>query len=69
MQQLMERTQGLVLLTGTPMPVHPAEVRDLLCLLGRLEEGGARRTLVPWHIHPLGPTHASHLDIDRLSPP
>lgn len=31
---LVERTQGLVLLTATPMQVHPVEVYDLLRLLG-----------------------------------
>ncbi len=30
MQGLKERTQGLVLLTATPMQVHPIEVWDLL---------------------------------------
>ncbi|ARV59175.1 helicase [Nostocales cyanobacterium HT-58-2] len=34
MQQLKERTQGLVLLTATPMQVSPIEVWDLLNLLG-----------------------------------
>ena len=34
MQRLRERTQGLVLLTATPMQVHPVEVWDLLNLLG-----------------------------------
>jgi len=34
MRQLKERTQGLVLLTATPMQVHPVEVFDLLGLLG-----------------------------------
>ena len=34
MQGLKDRTQGLVLLTGTPMQVHPVEVWDLLNLLG-----------------------------------
>ena len=34
MQGLKERTQGLVLLTATPMQVHPIEVWDLLHLLG-----------------------------------
>ena len=32
MQGLKDRTQGLVLLTGTPMQVHPVEVWDLLNL-------------------------------------
>jgi SNF2 family DNA or RNA helicase len=34
MQRLRERTQGLVLLTATPMQMHPVEVWDLLNLLG-----------------------------------
>jgi ERCC4-related helicase len=34
MQTLKERTSGLVLLTATPMQVHPVEVWDLLSLLG-----------------------------------
>ncbi|MDG2991992.1 SNF2-related protein [Candidatus Synechococcus calcipolaris G9] len=34
MQQLRNRTQGLVLLTATPMQIHPIEVWDLLSLLG-----------------------------------
>jgi superfamily II DNA or RNA helicase len=34
MQRLRERTQGLVLLTATPMQIDPIEVWDLLALLG-----------------------------------
>ena len=34
MQGLKDRTRGLVLLTATPMQVHPVEVWDLLDLLG-----------------------------------
>jgi SNF2 family DNA or RNA helicase len=34
MRNLREKTQGLVLLTATPMQVHPVEVFDLLRLLG-----------------------------------
>ena len=34
MRGMKERTQGLVLLTATPMQVHPVEVFDLLSLLG-----------------------------------
>jgi len=34
MRALKDRTQGLVLLTATPMQVHPVEVFDLLSLLG-----------------------------------
>jgi ABC-type transport system involved in cytochrome c biogenesis ATPase subunit len=34
MRGLVSRTNGLVLLTATPMQVHPVEVYDLLSLLG-----------------------------------
>ena len=34
MQQLKARTKGLVLMTATPMQVHPIEVWDLVHLLG-----------------------------------
>ena len=34
MRGLRERTQGLLLLTATPMQVHPVETWDLLALLG-----------------------------------
>ena len=34
MQDLKERTEGLVLLTATPLQVHPVELWDLLDLLG-----------------------------------
>jgi hypothetical protein len=34
MRSLRDKTQGLVLLTATPMQVHPVEVFDLLALLG-----------------------------------
>ena len=38
MQQLRSRTQGLLLLTATPMQVSELEVWDLLCLLGMPSE-------------------------------
>ena len=38
MRELKERTEGLVLLTATPMQVHPVEVWDLLNLLGLPQE-------------------------------
>lgn len=41
MQRLKERTQGLVLLTATPMQVDPIEVWDLLQLLGLSPEWNA----------------------------
>lgn len=34
MRELKQKTQGLILLTATPMQVHPVEVWDLLDLLG-----------------------------------
>ena len=34
LRRLKDRTQGLVLMTATPMQVHPVEVFDLLSLLG-----------------------------------
>ena len=42
MQGLRERTEGLVLLTATPMQVHPVEVWDLLALLGLPSEWTAQ---------------------------
>ena len=42
MQGLRERTEGLVLLTATPMQVHPVEVWDLLTLLGLPSEWTAQ---------------------------
>lgn len=41
MRGLKDRTKGLVLLTATPMQVHPVEVWDLLSLLGLPEEWSA----------------------------
>ena len=45
MQGLKERTQALVLLTATPMQVHPIEVWDLLNLLGLPQEWTSRAFL------------------------
>ena len=45
MQGLKKRTAGLVLLTATPMQVHPVEVWDLLDLLGLPPEWNARAFL------------------------
>ena len=45
MQGLKDRTEGLVLLTATPMQVHPVEVWDLLNLLGLPPEWTARAFL------------------------
>ncbi len=45
MRGLKDRTQGLVLLTATPMQVHPVEVWDLLDLLGLPHEWSSRAFL------------------------
>ena len=45
MQGLKNRAQGLVLLTATPMQVHPVEVWDLLNLLGLPPEWSSRAFL------------------------
>ena len=45
MQALKDRTEGLVLLTATPMQVHPIEVWDLLNLLGLPREWTAEKFL------------------------
>lgn len=45
MQRLVPRTNGLVLLTATPMQVHPIEVWDLLHLLGLPAEWSAAQFL------------------------
>ena len=45
MRGLEVRTQGLVLLTATPMQVHPVEVWDLLDLLGLPPEWSAKAFL------------------------
>lgn len=42
MQGLAPKTRALLLLTATPMQVHPVEVYDLLSLLGLPEEWDAR---------------------------
>ncbi len=41
LNQLQARTRGLILMTATPMQVHPIEVWDLLHLLGLSGEWGA----------------------------
>ena len=45
MRGLKERAQGLVLLTATPMQVHPVEVWDLLSLLGLPPEWSSKAFL------------------------
>lgn len=41
LSELQTRTRGLILMTATPMQVHPIEVWDLLALLGLSGEWGA----------------------------
>jgi superfamily II DNA or RNA helicase len=41
LKQLQVQTRGLILMTATPMQVHPIEVWDLLSLLGLSDEWGA----------------------------
>ena len=41
LNQLQARTRGFILMTATPMQVHPIEVWDLLNLLGLSDEWGA----------------------------
>lgn len=41
LNRLRSRTRGLILMTATPMQVHPIEVWDLLSLLGLSDEWGA----------------------------
>jgi len=41
LNQLQARTRGIILMTATPMQVHPIEVWDLLNLLGLSDEWGA----------------------------
>ncbi len=45
MQGLKEKTQGLLLLTATPMQVHPIETWDLLNLLGLPSEWSSKEFL------------------------
>ncbi len=45
MQAIRDKTQGLVLLTATPMQMHPVEVWDLMNLLGLPEQWTAKNFL------------------------
>jgi SNF2 family DNA or RNA helicase len=65
MQGLRAKTRGLVLLTATPMQVHPIEVWDLLGLLGMPQEWNAKVFL---DYFPLaGKANPSHEEFDRLA--
>lgn len=65
MQGLSARTKGLLLLTATPMQVHPVEVYDLLALLGMPQEWG-RREFVEFFRQAGGP-NPSHEVFEQLA--
>jgi SNF2 family DNA or RNA helicase len=65
MRRLRERTKGLVLLTATPMQVHPIEVWDLLDLLGMPAAWGAGAFLRFFEL--AGKPAPSHSELDELS--
>jgi ERCC4-related helicase len=65
MHRLRERTQGLVLLTATPMQVHPVELWDLLALLGLPAAWGAGAFLRFFDL--LGKPAPSYAELDELS--
>lgn len=62
---LVDRTQGLVLLTATPMQVHPVEVFDLLRLLGLPPEWGEGNFLA--FFDKIAGTAPSHEDFEWLA--
>lgn len=65
MQGLRTKTNGLVLLTATPMQVHPIEVWDLLGLLGMPQAWNAKAFL---DYFPLaGKPNPSHEEFDTLA--
>lgn len=67
MQQLRDRTQGLVLLTATPMQIHPIEVWDLLSLLGLPPEWTAADFLRFFELtSKLNPSHEELAYLARL---
>lgn len=65
MRQLKDRTLGLLLLTATPMQVHPVEVWDLLNLLGLPPEWSETSFLRFFHL--LGKPAPSHEEFDELA--
>ncbi len=64
-QRLQERTQGLVLLTATPMQVHPVEVWDLLSLLG-LPESWSSQAFVKF-FDKVAQGNPSHEELEELA--
>jgi len=65
MRRLVDRTQGLVLLTATPMQVHPVEIYDLLALLGLPPEWNEQAFLK--FFNELFDDSPSHEAFDRLA--
>lgn len=65
MRSLKDRTQGLILLTATPMQVHPVEVWDLLSLLGLPREWSQQAFLS--FFDEIGKENPSHEAMDRLA--
>jgi len=65
MQKLRHRTNGLVLLTATPMQVHAVEVWDLLNLLGLPPEWDASSFLRYFEV--LEKPSPSHAELDQLA--
>ena len=67
MRQLRHRTKGLLLLTATPMQVHPIEVWDLLDLLGVPPEWGEAAFLRFFEIlEKPSPTHEEFDELARM---
>lgn len=65
MQRLNARTQGLLLLTATPMQVHPVEVWDLLSLLA-MPAAWSRSTFLEF-FRRSGDGNPSHEDFEMLA--
>lgn len=65
MQELVLKTEGLLLLTATPMQVHPVEVYDLLKLLGLPAAWSEGAFLQYFDI--LGREHQSHHEMEILA--
>ncbi|MDD5336214.1 MAG: helicase-related protein [Rhodoferax sp.] len=65
MQQLNQRTKGLLLLSATPMQVHPVEVWDLLSLLA-MPAAWSRSAFLEF-FRKTGNTNPSHDDLEFLA--
>jgi SNF2 family DNA or RNA helicase len=65
MQQLNQRTKGLLLLSATPMQVHPVEVWDLLSLLA-MPAAWSRGAFLEF-FRKSGNTNPSHDDLEFLA--